>query len=169
LRRGIRIVGVRDGQNDNREIAALRKFDLAYVGSGPRTDYRAARIVRSDLRDRPVPIAHFTHKEHISCIIDAEAGAQIDLGFHEDMLVHMESCAAISRYAPATIWSDAVWATLRGEPFCWCKNKKFETSYRTVKPVTNCDCLIRQSRRLHRSVVGFARFANSADRASSTY
>jgi hypothetical protein len=36
----------------------------------------------------PFQAVHFTYKEHIRCIADAETGAEIELGFHDDMLVH---------------------------------------------------------------------------------
>jgi len=36
----------------------------------------------------PFEAVHFTYEEHIRCIADAETGAEIELGFHDDMLVH---------------------------------------------------------------------------------
>jgi hypothetical protein len=36
----------------------------------------------------PFEAVHFTYKEHIRCIVDANAGAELELGFHGDLLVH---------------------------------------------------------------------------------
>jgi hypothetical protein len=33
----------------------------------------------------PFEAVHFTYKEHIRCIADAETGAEIELGFHDDI------------------------------------------------------------------------------------
>ena len=35
----------------------------------------------------PFEAVHFTYKEHIRCI-DANAGTELELGFHDDLLVH---------------------------------------------------------------------------------
>ena len=35
----------------------------------------------------PFEAIHFTYKEHIRCIADASTEAEIELGFHEDLLV----------------------------------------------------------------------------------
>jgi len=36
----------------------------------------------------PFEAVHFTYKEHIRGIADAGTGAEIELGFHGDLLVH---------------------------------------------------------------------------------
>jgi hypothetical protein len=36
----------------------------------------------------PFEAIHVTYKEHIRCIVLADAGEELELGFHEDMLVH---------------------------------------------------------------------------------
>jgi hypothetical protein len=37
---------------------------------------------------RPVRGGAFYYKEHIRCIVDSWTGDEIELGFHDDMLVH---------------------------------------------------------------------------------
>ena len=63
---------------------------------------------------RAVEAVHFTYKEHIRCIADAETGAEIELGFHDDMLVH-DGKAMPARNIPATVTSRYVVATIRSE------------------------------------------------------
>jgi hypothetical protein len=36
----------------------------------------------------PFEAIHFTYKEHIRCIANARTGAELELGFHGDLLVH---------------------------------------------------------------------------------
>jgi hypothetical protein len=36
----------------------------------------------------PFEAVHFTYKDHIRCIADANAGTGLELGFHDDLLVH---------------------------------------------------------------------------------
>jgi hypothetical protein len=36
----------------------------------------------------PLEAVHFTYKEHIRCIADSGTGSELELGFHNDLLVY---------------------------------------------------------------------------------